>query len=651
MSSSSSSSTSSSSTSSSTTSSSTSLTSPPPGWIGDLGVAVYQHIYRVSDTYLERPDEAGTSITGGFTTGAWVWFSPGSSGLEMGIVSKWLGNERQFVLRKTSTNSFDFSVSGDGTAVISINDASISFKEEIWYYIVGRYTPSTEIALFINGNWYKKSDGIPASLHDSTQAFEFCRYNADNYLDGHITHGFLSAEAVEDSVVEANYSHTKAMFMSQQYSLSSTSSSSSSSTSSTTSSSSSSSPFAVDVIYLRNGYLKDVEMFNSRTLTPLAGNTNVIFDTDREGVSITNFVSANNYIYFFYYGSDDWFHLVEYDKNTTLDIDLSICSGPVFGSVGGGIAYIEGRKILAVSDNNDDYTGVFIVNFDDSTISRPFEMDYPITVRSITLSGHIWLYTFGYYSTGWDIWRKDYTINSAWAQVFIDANNDNVLNNNYPFFVDDDYLVWFVSKVNVNAPFNPVVKAFAYKLSDNTSQYSSWVGPDDYYNRSSDIQSASQGVDSCAYATASGWSQTSFPPFEYFDCWYKYNPSTNTLTLIHTEDFIDTYSEGFPHSMVFSSSYTTYIWDWINETFVKITGSGGSGVGYLRSNFINSSLLMDNNYERALICGNDKLHIFSATGNTGQDVNITDAVQSHHLKNLIIVTADSGGYWKIYTVL
>jgi hypothetical protein len=207
---------------------------------------IYKDFVRASSNYLLRTDEAGLSITGNLTVGGWFYFDAESTGQETGLISKWYetGNERAYVLYKNASDELVFSVSDDGSAVVSISDGGFNYAESQWFYVVGRFTVSTELALFVNGMWYKTTTGIPVTIFDCSESFEIGRYNRSNYLDGRVSQAFICAYSVPDTFICAMYSHAKALYMRwslYQNQCSSTSSSSTTITSSSTSSSTSTS--------------------------------------------------------------------------------------------------------------------------------------------------------------------------------------------------------------------------------------------------------------------------------------------------------------------------------------------------------------------------------------------------------------------------
>lgn len=183
--------------------------------IDDIGLVVYREFARGLHCYLSRADEPGLDITGELTFGCWVWFNKNSRGVDVGIMGKWFHDfdQRAYVIHKKSNNEIEFAISKDGVNNLNtVTDAGINFTSGNWYYIVGRYTPSKELALFVNGSWYKNQTDIFSSIFDSTEPFEIGRYDRSNYFDGYICQVFVSASFIDDADIEAMYAHTKALF-------------------------------------------------------------------------------------------------------------------------------------------------------------------------------------------------------------------------------------------------------------------------------------------------------------------------------------------------------------------------------------------------------------------------------------------------------
>jgi hypothetical protein len=182
--------------------------------IGTSGLITYLDFVRANGCFLVRTTEEGLEITDALTLGGWFWFDTQSTGNLTGLMGKWMeaGNQRAYVLRKLDSDKLSFDISIDGSVETTINDGGANYAISHWFFIVGRFTPSTELALFVNGTWYSEDTSIPASIHNSTNDFYVGRYNGTNYLDGRMCHMFLSAYAIPDVFIEANYAHTKALF-------------------------------------------------------------------------------------------------------------------------------------------------------------------------------------------------------------------------------------------------------------------------------------------------------------------------------------------------------------------------------------------------------------------------------------------------------
>lgn len=214
---------------------------------GTSGLLTYADF--TSPQYLTRADEAGLSITSDLTIGTWVYFDAESTNNFVGIMGKWFKNDYSYLLYKTDDNRLRFIIYGGGTTLY-VDDLASNYSAGQWFYVVGRYTPSGEIALCVNGMWYKKTVGVPASLNDSTQPLDVARYSdntgTERYLDGKLSNMFICAFSVPDVIINALYAHIKALYMSRlAFKVFGSSSSSTSITSSSTSVSSTSSSTSV----------------------------------------------------------------------------------------------------------------------------------------------------------------------------------------------------------------------------------------------------------------------------------------------------------------------------------------------------------------------------------------------------------------------
>jgi len=177
----------------------------PTGYDGDS----FTHIGNGTN-YLSA--SAAFGITGletwvdssirGLTVGGWFMVDAGS-GTARGIISKdGVSPQRGYGLTVDATNSVSFFMSGNGAAIFGVAGPAFPLLE--WTFLVGRFIPSTEVAIFTNGDKATSTTAIPASQFVSSQALEIGRFLANNTR---IVHGkardvFICASALSDALIE-----------------------------------------------------------------------------------------------------------------------------------------------------------------------------------------------------------------------------------------------------------------------------------------------------------------------------------------------------------------------------------------------------------------------------------------------------------------
>lgn len=181
-----------------------------------VGLLPYLNFIRVSSQCMFRNDEAGLDILTSLYALSWCYFDTESTGNNTGIMSKYYetGSQVSWVLYKNSSNNFVFSVSTDGTAIAikSVNDGGANYAISKWFCVAGIFDPSTSIKLFVNGNWYTNTTSIPAAIHNSSEALRLGSYNRTNYIDGRMSTSLLGAADGIETIIEAFYAHTKALY-------------------------------------------------------------------------------------------------------------------------------------------------------------------------------------------------------------------------------------------------------------------------------------------------------------------------------------------------------------------------------------------------------------------------------------------------------
>jgi len=171
-----------------------------------------------------RPSEAGLQISGletsiasslrGLTMGG--WFTVNNTGTRYGLMQKYTTgtNQRSYALWVFETGTVpQFYVSSNGTAVTTIGSSVAPLTAGAWYFIVGRYVPSTSVDIYVNGVKTTNTTTIPASIFNtSTSPFDIARFDAGSLLVGAMGLGFLCAAALPDTLLTYLFARSRALF-------------------------------------------------------------------------------------------------------------------------------------------------------------------------------------------------------------------------------------------------------------------------------------------------------------------------------------------------------------------------------------------------------------------------------------------------------
>lgn len=185
-----------------------------------------------TDDYLQRLDETGFKITGletyitavalGLTCGGWFWFDAFDASNGSGLISKYNNGTSQNSYNLweiiTSTENAKFSVSGTGTTVVTAT-SSVAIAASGWYFIAGRYDPSTSVDVFCSNGGaslvkVSNTTSVPASIFVGTANFEIGRYsNTDlTCLNGRASRCFLSVMNLTDAIMDDYYNRTRSLY-------------------------------------------------------------------------------------------------------------------------------------------------------------------------------------------------------------------------------------------------------------------------------------------------------------------------------------------------------------------------------------------------------------------------------------------------------
>jgi hypothetical protein len=183
-------------------------------------LAPYVDFVRASSQYMEYLDISQFQIIGnepyiahpGLTLGGWYYFDAPSTGNITGLMAKYnpAGNLRAYSLYKSATEYPTFTVSTDG-----INDVTVTHTTartlSTWQHIVGRFTPSTELAIFLDSVKVVNVAAIPATIFNSSASLRIGDRRAE-YLDGGASQQFICAAWLSDASIGMLYQAARPMF-------------------------------------------------------------------------------------------------------------------------------------------------------------------------------------------------------------------------------------------------------------------------------------------------------------------------------------------------------------------------------------------------------------------------------------------------------
>ena len=142
-----------------------------------------------------------TAAIRGFTVGGWFNINalqPGNGGL---LSRDGIASDRGWVMFQQSTGEIGFGVSLSGSSVVSVVGPTMPLSS--WHFLVGRFIPGSELAIWIDGNKTTNVTAIPAAANGAAQRFEIGRFSANNATisDGKWRDVFLCATALPDDLI------------------------------------------------------------------------------------------------------------------------------------------------------------------------------------------------------------------------------------------------------------------------------------------------------------------------------------------------------------------------------------------------------------------------------------------------------------------
>lgn len=167
------------------------------------GAGVAYGIFNGSSAYLARASEAGLNITGAQT---WCgWFYATSLGTNNHLMGRSDGS--------TWTNTgLKLEVYNGNTLLNASTGASVAqvvggaFSTSQWHFVAGRFTPSSELAVFIDGVKNVNTTSIPASVNNPSVTTTIgATYTPNQYLTGRAALCCVCAAALPDASLTSLY--------------------------------------------------------------------------------------------------------------------------------------------------------------------------------------------------------------------------------------------------------------------------------------------------------------------------------------------------------------------------------------------------------------------------------------------------------------
>lgn len=160
-----------------------------------------------SNQYFSRSDEAGYDITGRLTVGIWAKFDAlGSFAQCIGKGS--VGTGYSYVIYKGDDDKIYFRIYDSGGS--SDVNSTATVETGTWYFLAGRYIPSTSVRLYVDETTYLNETSIKSSIQNTSAGFTIgSNHGGALYLDGKVALGFVAADDIGDPAVRMLYNKSR----------------------------------------------------------------------------------------------------------------------------------------------------------------------------------------------------------------------------------------------------------------------------------------------------------------------------------------------------------------------------------------------------------------------------------------------------------
>lgn len=144
----------------------------------------------------------------GLTLGCWV--RPEETSTLEGIIAKWGGaGSRAYRLYLDASDQFNFEVSDDGTNSDVATSAAVAM--DAWYFVAGRFTPSSFVDVFVNGVEVNQATARASAFNTGSNFTIGALSGGASELQGRVSMGFITPMALSDAIINSLFWQTCAM--------------------------------------------------------------------------------------------------------------------------------------------------------------------------------------------------------------------------------------------------------------------------------------------------------------------------------------------------------------------------------------------------------------------------------------------------------
>lgn len=177
-----------------------------------VGTGSYYHADAAIFDILGTESHIQNDIKG-LTIGGWFQFDRLATAET--LLSKWTSGTgaNSYLLQKHSNDTVRLFVE-DSSSNQNIAASASAVNTSGWFFCAGRFDPSTEVAVWLNGEKTVNTTSIIAAIDNTATRFEMAARDtgAAGLLDGRVSLAFLCAAAVPDIFIDTYFQMTAPLF-------------------------------------------------------------------------------------------------------------------------------------------------------------------------------------------------------------------------------------------------------------------------------------------------------------------------------------------------------------------------------------------------------------------------------------------------------